>query len=130
MLILTLRTDNPEAEIGLFDDHKKMSYQTWQAHRQLADTLHRKIEDLLKEQKKSWPDIKGIVIFKGPGSFTGLRIGLTVANTLAYALGIPVVGEMGKEWAQKGQKRLANGEQDLPVMPEYGAPVHITTQKK
>ena len=130
MLILSLRTDNPEAEIGLFDNQKKISYETWQAHRQLADTLHHKIEDLLKEQKKSWQDIQGIVVFKGPGSFTGLRIGLTVANTLAYALSIPVVGEMDEEWVQTGIGRLKNSEQDLPVMPEYGAPVHITTQKR
>ncbi len=130
MLILALRTDNPKAEIGLFDDQRKLSYETWQAHRQLADTLHNKIEDLLKEQKKSWQDIEGIVVFKGPGSFTGLRIGLTVANTLAYALDIPAVGEMGEDWVKEGQKRLANGEEDLPVMPEYGAPVHITIQKK
>lgn len=130
MLILTLRTDNPEAEIGLFDDDRKLTYETWQAHRQLADTLHRKIEDLLRGQKKNWQDIQGIVVFKGPGSFTGLRIGLTVTNTLAYALSIPAVGEMGEEWVQSGEQRLNNGNQDLPVIPEYGAPVHITQAKK
>jgi len=130
MLILTLRTDNPQAEIGLFDDNTKLGYETWQAHRELSDTIHRKIEELLKTHHKNWQDIGGIVAFKGPGSFTGLRIGLTVANTLAYALGIPAAGQMGGNWIETGLKRLAAGEQDKLLMPEYGAPVHITIQKK
>ena len=36
MLILAIRTEKPEAEIGLFDDEKKLAYETWEAHRQLA----------------------------------------------------------------------------------------------
>jgi hypothetical protein len=36
MLILTIRTDKPEAEIGLFSDKDKLDYVIWQAHRQLA----------------------------------------------------------------------------------------------
>ena len=80
MLILTIRTDKPEAEIGLFEDNKQLAYEMWQAHRELSDTIHKKIEKLLKSQKKDWQNIDGIVCFKGPGSFTGLRIGLTVGN--------------------------------------------------
>jgi tRNA threonylcarbamoyladenosine biosynthesis protein TsaB len=41
-------------------------------------------------------DIEGVVCFKGPGSFTGLRIGLTVGNALAYAQNIPVVASKSK----------------------------------
>lgn len=130
MLILTLRTDKPQAEIGLFDSKTKLAYETWQAHRQLADTLHRKIEELLQSQAKSWQDIQGIVVFKGPGSFTGLRIGLTVAITLAYALDVPAVGQMGETWIAEGVKRLMQGEKDTLISPEYGAPVHITPQKR
>ncbi|HZM64180.1 MAG TPA: tRNA (adenosine(37)-N6)-threonylcarbamoyltransferase complex dimerization subunit type 1 TsaB [Candidatus Saccharimonadales bacterium] len=129
MLVLTLRTDNPLAEVGLFTDDKKNAYETWQAHRELADTIHKKIEKLLKDTGKTWQDIEGIVAFKGPGSFTGLRIGLTVANTLAYALTIPAVGETGDDWVAKGNVRLAAGQKEQ-LLPEYGAPVHITKQKK
>lgn len=130
MIILTIRTDKPEAEVGLYNDSTKLGYETWEAHRQLADTLHQKIEDLLKSQKKDWPDIEGIVAYHGPGSFTGLRIGLTVANTLSYALKVPAVGQTGDNWITQGIDRLVSGESDQLVMPEYGAPVHITPQKK
>lgn len=130
MLILTLRTDNPEAEIGLFDGQAKLAYQTWQAHRELAHTIHTKIQALLQSQGKDWSDLQGIAAFKGPGSFTGLRIGLTVANTLSYALKIPAVGEMGEDWIKRALQRLAAGKSDQLITPEYGAPVHITQAKK
>lgn len=130
MLILTIRTDKPEAEIGLFDGATKLTYEIWQAHRELSNTILRKIEDLLKGQNKTLKDVQGIAVFQGPGSFTGLRIGLTVANTLAYALEVPVVGAMGQDWAARGVKRLEAGDRDQIALPEYGAPVHITQQKK
>lgn len=130
MLTLTIRTDNPEAEVGLFEDSKKLAYETWHAHRELSITLHDKIEELLKGQGKMLHDLRGIVCFQGPGSFTGLRIGLTVANAMAYGLAVPIVATRGDSWIQTGQKRLQAGEDDRIVLPHYGAPVHITLPKK
>ena len=40
-----------------------------------------------------WKELKGIEVETGPGSFTGLRVGVSVANVLAYALNIPVNGK-------------------------------------
>lgn len=130
MIILTIRTDKPEAEIGLFDGETQRQYETWQAHRELAETLHRKIEVLLQSQTKNWNDIEGIVCFQGPGSFTGLRIGLTVANTLAYGLNVPIVATQGPAWLETGINRLRNGGNDRQALPFYGAEAHITPQKK
>lgn len=130
MIILTIRTDNPEAEVGLFDGQEKLAYATWHAHRELSVTLHRKIEDMLVKQGKDIHSVDGIVGFAGPGSFTGLRIGLTVANALAYGASVPVVADNGEDWKQKGIARLLSGQRDAIAMPEYGAPVHITQQRK
>jgi tRNA threonylcarbamoyladenosine biosynthesis protein TsaB len=130
MIILTLRTDKPEAEIGLYDGGKQLAYETWQAHRELAETIHRKIEQLLVRQGRTLAQIEGIVCFQGPGSFTGLRIGLTVANTLAYGLNIPIVTTRDPAWLETGIKRLQNGENDRQALPFYGADAHITPQKK
>lgn len=126
MLILTIRSDRPEAEIGLFDDFSTLEYDKWTAHRQLAETVHKKIEMILKNRQKTWTDIQGIVCFRGPGSFTGLRIGLSVGNALAYSLDIPIVSEQGEDWLLGGVKRLKNLESEKIVIPEYGSPVHIT----
>jgi tRNA threonylcarbamoyladenosine biosynthesis protein TsaB len=130
MLIVTIRTDKPEAEIGLFNDTEKLGYETWHAHRELSVTIHTKLEEVLASQGKKPDDIEGLVCFAGPGSFTGLRIGLTVANALAYGLSVPVVASKGDDWIATGTKRLLAGEYDKIALPEYGAPVHITQQKK
>src|SRR5664279_4404863 len=98
MIIFTLRTDKPEAEIGLYDNQERLAYCIWPAHRQLAETIHQKIKDLLKVNNKTLNDIESIAVYKGPGSFTGLRIGLSVANALAAALEIPIVASSGEGW--------------------------------
>ncbi len=51
------------------------------------------IDEVLKKNKKTVNDITEIEVNTGPGSFTGLRIGVSVANTLGWALNIPVNGK-------------------------------------
>lgn len=130
MLVLTIRTDKPEAELGLFDERSKLAYEVWHAHRELSTTIHQKIEDLLASQNKTMQNVQGIVCFQGPGSFTGLRIGLTVGNAAAYALGVPVVATMGDDWIEHGIDRLHAGEQDEVALPHYGANANITKPRK
>jgi tRNA threonylcarbamoyladenosine biosynthesis protein TsaB len=130
MIILTLRTDKPEAEIGIYDGEKQLTYETWQAHRELAETVHKKIAEVLNMLSIPLEDVEGIICFKGPGSFTGLRIGLTVANALAYAQNIPVVARQDPNWLEQGVKVLLAGQNDKIALPEYGAPAHTTTPKK
>ena len=129
MLTLTIRTDKPEAEIGLYRDEKQMDYVIWLAHRQLAETLHLKIADMLAVNNMSLQAIDGIACYAGPGSFTGLRIGLSVANSLSYALQASVIAETGDDWLIKSLKKLKAGQHDVLAIPEYGAEVHITPPK-
>lgn len=130
MLFITIRTDKPEAEVGVYEDTQEKTYKTWQAHRQLAETIHATIESALKSVEGRIEDVQGVVCYKGPGSFTGLRIGITTANTLAYGLDIPVVAQNGDDWQQSGIARLLAGEDEKVALPEYGSPVHITQPKK
>jgi tRNA threonylcarbamoyladenosine biosynthesis protein TsaB len=130
MLILTIRTDKPEAELGLYDNQTKLSYVSWQAHKQLSSTIHNKIADLLSGQSYNLDDVNGIVVYTGPGSFTGLRIGISLSNALAYSLNAPIVGSNGETWLEQGLKRLMSGQSDRLIMPEYGAEPHITVPRK
>lgn len=130
-MILTIRTDKPEAEIGLFDaDGKQLVYETWEAHRKLGETIHLKLQDLLNSNNSEQADIKGIIIYEGPGSFTGLRIGISVANALAYSLGVPIVGATGEQWIQAGLVQIKDTKRSQYVTPQYGADAHITQPKK
>ena len=51
------------------------------------------IKKLLKFEKLELQDLKGIKVKTGPGSFTGLKVGVAAANSLAFSLGIPVNGK-------------------------------------
>ncbi len=102
----------------------------WEAGRGLAKGLLGFLEKELEFQEKSWKDVTGLVIYKGPGSFTGLRIGITVWNTLAYSNDWPVVGVTGDDWRQAGIKRLEDGQNDTIVLPEYGGEANITQPRK
>lgn len=126
-MILTIRTDAPVAEIGLYDEQGKILYQEqWEAARRLHNELVPHIELLLAQHQHSWSNIAGIVVFQGPGSFTGLRLGVTAANTIAYAQHVPVIGAIGQDWIRAGIKRLAAGQNDTQVLPHYGREPNIT----
>lgn len=51
------------------------------------------IDKILKSKKSRYEDLERIEVETGPGSFTGLRVGVAVANTLGFALKIPVNGK-------------------------------------
>lgn len=129
MLVLTIRTDNPQAEIGLYEDGASLFQKNWQAHRELAETIHNAIDEVLRHEGVTISEIDGIIFFKGPGSFTGLRIGASVANALSSSLKIPIVGEYGDEWVRDGLARLIKHDDRL-VIPEYGMAANITPPRK
>lgn len=130
-MILALRTDKPETEIYLIDTDSLdvLDSIKWTAHRQLSDTLLGKIDDILVENRIEKQDLSAVLIYRGPGSFTGLRIGVTVANTFAYTLDIPVVGAVGDKW-MKSAASIKETSYSNPVIPEYGSEAHITKPRK
>lgn len=129
-MIIALKTDSPTAELYLLDGETQLDQETWQAHRELSDTLLERIEQLLERNHCSRQDVRGIVVFRGPGSFTGLRIGITVANTLAYTWGIPITAAQGEDWLQTGRAALQDMQAPTVVTPKYGAPARITQPRK
>ncbi len=130
MIIFSLRSDNPQAEIAIHNGAILIARHTWEAHRQLAETLHSKIEQLFTEANVSWDTIGGITVYEGPGSFTGLRIGMSVANALAASYQIPIVATGGDDWILRGYEQLRQGIINTAVVPEYGFAPNITIQKK
>ncbi|MBA7496082.1 tRNA threonylcarbamoyl adenosine modification protein [subsurface metagenome] len=71
---------------------EKMSQKLEFKSKEKSQTLLLRINRVLTENKVKLTDLKLIAVNSGPGSFTGLRVGATVANTLAYVLKIPVIG--------------------------------------
>lgn len=124
-MIILLDTSTATCFLTVVDDEARQDFE-WQAGR----TLARGLLKFLEEKTGDLRDISGIGVMKGPGSFTGLRIGLTVANTLADSLNIPIAGAMGEDWREMALKKLRAGENERIVMPEYGAAAHITAPRK
>ncbi|MGH7218132.1 MAG: hypothetical protein ACREGE_01655 [Candidatus Microsaccharimonas sp.] len=128
-MIVLINTSTPVCRLSLVDGDWRYDTE-WEANRELAKGLLRFLEETFASQDKTWNDITGLVVYKGPGSFTGLRISATVFNTLAAANGWPIVGETGETWQQDGLSRLALGENDEIVLPEYGGEANITQPRK
>ncbi len=129
-MILLLDTSTPTCKLTLLDERGVIAEDEWQADRTLAQNLLRYIETKLAEQHASWNDITGIGVLKGPGSFTGLRIGMTVLNTIAETKAVPIVGEVGDDWKNQAVTRLRAGENEKVVLPMYGREANITKPRK
>ena len=108
---LYLDTSTPETILKLNDKEYKYPFAN-----DLAEKLLKFINDKLTENNKTWQDITEITFMSGPGSFTGLRIGAAVVNTLADQLQIPLYDH--------------NGTKHKIILPDYGRPANITKPKK
>lgn len=128
-MILLLDTSTAVCKMTLIDGNERFDDE-WHADRELAEKLLGYLEQKLAERHATWRDLTGLAVMKGPGSFTGLRIGVAVLNTLADTLTIPLVGTTGDAWQETALNRLKNGENDQIVLPEYGRAANITTPRK
>lgn len=128
-MILGIKTDQPQAELVL-DQNGKTTRHAWESGRKLNIELLPEIQKLLDRSNIKLDQLTGLAVFQGPGSFTGLRIGLTVANTLAYSLSVPIVGSTGQNWFEEGSKQIPQTDPGQYVMPEYGSAPHVTKPNK
>lgn len=91
-LILSIETSTTNCSVSLSKKGKllvvKEDYDKNYSH---AERLHVYINDVLKHAKVSVNDIDAVAVSKGPGSYTGLRIGVSAAKGLCYALNIPLI---------------------------------------
>lgn len=91
MLVLGLDTSTKFCTVGLSDDGDSLSEITVGGKNYSSEQIVDMISDILNRTGKSKKDIDLIAVGVGPGSFTGIRIAVTVAKTLAQVLKIPVV---------------------------------------
>ena len=85
---LAIHTTSPELGLAVSNFGKDTRFKTWNLGRDLSTHLHQKLQEFMPPQ--TWQDLSFIVVAKGPGSFTGTRIGIVTARTLAQQLDIPL----------------------------------------
>ncbi len=88
----------------------------WESGKDLAEGLLGFLRDKLAENGAGFRDITEITLMTGPGSFTGLRIGAAVANTLAHELGVPLYDQ--------------HGARHEIILPNYGREANISRPRK
>jgi len=91
-LILNIDTAIETASVCLAEGEKIIASTTNPTQKDHAAWLHHAIQNLLKENSLTPKDLKAIAISEGPGSYTGLRVGMSAAKGLCYALHIPLIG--------------------------------------
>lgn len=95
MKILTIATTSSIGGVALFDGPDCIGERTWvknfQTNTSHSELFSPALESLLKDIKITLAEIDYIAVEVGPGSFTGIRVGVNAARSLAYSLNIPVV---------------------------------------
>jgi tRNA threonylcarbamoyladenosine biosynthesis protein TsaB len=91
MKILGIDTATPILALGIVDEEKVLSEIRFNAGQTHAQILLPNIEKILKDSSLQLEDLDGIALSIGPGSFTGLRIGLATAKGLCFASGKPLL---------------------------------------
>ena len=92
MSILAIDTSTQVSSVAVVSDGKLAAELTMQAKLTHSETLLPHIEEVLGMANQKKEELEGIAVSLGPGSFTGLRIGLATAKAMAYALQLPIVG--------------------------------------
>jgi len=132
--VLGIDTTENETAIGLAGD-SVYEIKTWVSFRNQSKELLPNIDKLLSKNKLKPEQLKWVVVNLGPGSFTGLRVGVTVANTFGFGLNIPVIGksklDRGAKTRMEKLLSLKTTQKTFKqVLPEYGRPPRITKPKK
>lgn len=128
-MYVLIDTSTHVVKITIVNKDGRYNYE-WAAGRDMARGLLGFLERTLAEYTSSMQQVAGWGVFAGPGSFTGLRIGITTVNTLGYFLKTPIVGAVGEDWQNQALARLKAGETDEIILPEYGRAARITQPRK
>ena len=124
-MILAINTAGPEIGIALHWPQKIEKFQEWRSELK-SENLLVKIDKILSQNQVKLDNLKAVIVNQGPGSFTGLRVGISTANALAYALKIPVIGIKNQKnplkLVKQGYKKFKSikSKADSKVLPFYG----------
>ncbi|MEH7109062.1 tRNA (adenosine(37)-N6)-threonylcarbamoyltransferase complex dimerization subunit type 1 TsaB [Bacillus sp. JJ1764] len=92
MTVLAIDTSNYALGVALLEENQVLGEYITNLKKNHSVRIMPAIEQLMKDCERVPADLSKIVVAKGPGSYTGVRIGVTIAKTLAWTLQIPLVG--------------------------------------
>ncbi len=115
-MYIAIDTSTNYAGLAVVKDGCLIAELNWHCHRNHSVELMPRLEQLLKQTGLELQAAKGIIVAIGPGSFNGLRVGVSTAKGLAFSLNVPVIGINTLEAA--AWQHAAAG---LPICPVFNA---------
>lgn len=150
MLTLAIETASPDVSVALHDGSHVVAAQSLSIGSRHAEALLPAIHHLLDQCGFSLPDVTHLAVDRGPGLFTGLRVGLATGRALSFSLDIPLVGVSSLEaiahaGAREGETvitlldarrkevyaaayRMTEGHLDQVVAPFVASPALVLAQ--
>lgn len=120
-MLLALDTSTEIHQLALYEPGKMKQFYNWRRGETSRELLI-KIDEFLRQNKVRLKDLKAIAVFRGPGSYTGLRIGISTAQALGFALDIPVFGttkDIAKDIEKIWEETKKTPQKRGPVKPIY-----------
>lgn len=115
-MLLAMDTSTNTASLALVEDSQVLAELTWCCGQNHTVELLPQLIHLLNQTKLTLQSISGVIVARGPGSFNGLRVGVSTAKGLAFSLGVPIVGIGTLEVAA-----YPHAETGLPICPIFNA---------
>ncbi|MFC1957859.1 tRNA (adenosine(37)-N6)-threonylcarbamoyltransferase complex dimerization subunit type 1 TsaB [Chloroflexota bacterium] len=113
---IAIDTSTDTASLALVQDDEVLAELTWRCGRNHSTQLLPHLSHLLNQTGLSLQSASCIIVAKGPGSYNGLRVGISTAKGLAYSLDIPIIGVSTLE-----VEAYQHAERGLPVCPIFNA---------
>ena len=125
-IILFIDTSTISTVVAVLNNDKILDKVVWNGSGELSDSLLVKIDELLKKLNISPHDISSIAVNPGPGSYTGLRIGISTVNAISWSRKIPI-----RSARLEGNKIIFLTPPSIKaVIPIYSGLPNITRPKK
>ncbi len=113
---LAIDTSTDTASLALVQDDGVLAELTWRCGQNHTTQLLPHLSHLLNRTELSLQSVSGVIVARGPGSYNGLRVGISTAKGLAFSLGIPIVGISTLE-----AEAYQHAETGLPICPILNA---------
>jgi tRNA threonylcarbamoyl adenosine modification protein YeaZ len=108
-LTLALNTASRESALALFEAGTIVEEVTWESQSRGSEQVLPRLEEMLARHGKTWKDLSRLVVVKGPGPYTSLRVGISIINSMAWALKIPIrtvgIFEVWKNRVPEGENK-------------------------
>jgi tRNA threonylcarbamoyl adenosine modification protein YeaZ len=115
-MILAIDASTDNASLALVQDGKLLAEANWRCEQNHSVELLPRLAHLLDEAKADIKSISAVMVARGPGSFNGLRVGISTAKGLAFSLEVPIIGVSSLEVVA-----CEHADSGLPVCPVFNA---------